>query len=56
MGIRETILANVRRQTIEKERKQTIINLRKEGFSDERIAKILGISVKEILRLTKNIE
>jgi len=56
MGIQETVLANVRRQTIEEERKQMIINLRKEGFSDERIVKILNITVAEILCLTEDNE
>ncbi len=58
MGIIEAIIDDTKRQVreetiteVRKERKTTIQNLQNEGFSNEKIATILGISIEEILRL-----
>jgi len=64
MGIRKEILNDVRRQGAEEKQKEleqsfeqkqkiTILNLQKEGFSNDKIAMFMGLAVEEIERLTK---
>ncbi len=62
MGIREAILEDWKRQGLEQgiaqtkkefeeKQKLTILNLQKEGFSNQKISTIMRISIEEVLRL-----
>ncbi len=48
--VRKEAIAEVRKE-VKEERKTTIQNLQNEGFSNEKIAVIMGISIEEVLRL-----
>ncbi len=59
MGIQESIIEDAKWQGIvetedkfDKERKTAILRLRKEGFSDEKIAYFLNLSIDEVVRIS----